>query len=154
MDGCCLHSTLFQMNDPASGFTDKFFIMGCNNNRRASNMKSFEQVKDNIGRILVQVAGGFICKYNLWVSDDSSGNGDSLLFPTGQGRGQGMDAVFHADSSEHTPDFFFDKSPFFSHGFKHNGNIIKYGLCGNQLVVLKYDAELSSKHRHPMMGYS
>jgi hypothetical protein len=71
------------MNDPASGFTDKFLVMGGNDHRGAAGMKPFKKIKDDIGGYFVQIAGGFIRKNYLRVTDNSPGNGYSLLFAAG-----------------------------------------------------------------------
>ena len=94
-----MHITLIKMDYSATRFADEILVMGCNDNRGATGMKFFKKLNDNIGIYFVQVSGGFICEYYLWVADNGPGNRYSLLFATGETWGKGMEVFLHTHGS-------------------------------------------------------
>ena len=52
-----------------------------------------KQLKNQLSRLIVECARRLVCKYEEWVIHQRSGDGDTLLFPTGQFAGTVLEPI-------------------------------------------------------------
>ena len=126
---------------------DQAFVVGGDHHRRAHLVQFLEQVHQAHADLVVDIAGRLVRQQQAGARDDGAGDGDALLLPAGEGRGQGVEVILEADPGQQLRHMALDV------GFAHAGDaqrqrdIVHGGQMLDQAEILEHHADRAGAWR-------
>ena len=92
--------------------------------------------------VAVQRSGGLVHDQNVGLAGDGAGDGDALLFAAAELDRRQIRAVFQSDNLQILVGLDDRFTPVFSPQNQRNRNVFGRGQAGEQMIVLKNEADL------------